>query len=504
MDHFSGVTCANVGGAPKITEVKPVPVEKIMRSIGADQKCVTEATNENSTFNSEMKVGALFASAKAEMSGTKMKDTKRSWGCNQVAADVKDINNSIQRISCSLSQTSTETALSASSGAKVTIKATLDPQLAAFNDKMVSRAQNTLDMLLSIPPPANPTRRQAQVLEQRLQVANDAVTTAITVAGRNGAVLMTNSQVTAKSTGKFRVMAEASLSQIEEVKRESVKVSKITAENKIQRSIGANAIPQSTRELIHQKIDNSQIDTETSIAQTINSTKATVESTSNVILEGNVIDLVDSKVTATVAIDIAVTNITRSAMELGTAVADEIVNEAVSRRETDETVAGLDKLQEALNKSDSPGGGGGGGIMKIVLVVGGIIALLFIISQMGGGGDDDDDESSVGSDRGQNDRGGDDGYDRGGGEDRGGYDDRRGGEDRGGYDDRGGGEDRGGYDDRGGGEDRGRYDRGAGDAIRMFQDSSTKRLRDAKSLKKGASRLLAGVVNAQMKNRRRV
>lgn len=165
-------------------------------------------------------------------------------------------------------------------------------------------------------------------------------------------------------------------------------MARISAENHVKRQIGTNALPQSTRELIHKKVNDISNDIETSVAQAINTTTAHVNSKSHVILRANNIEKIGGSITAHAAIDMAVSNITESALELGKTIAEETVSESLSRRSSDESVAGLDDLQQQLNQAHLTAGKAHEGInfAMIVAALGGVIVLGLVVSKMGGSG----------------------------------------------------------------------------------------------------------------------
>jgi len=363
-NSFGGVGCQSNGApSPETPEMAMRNLPNLAENIGMSETCVREGESmfksRSSTKTTSVSVGpfGMFGGGKGTGSEASTDATARflEKGCGNFLVDTKNILNSMSRIHCTLSQSASESSVATNASAQVYISVNTPPEVMMRLADMVTMQQQSLDRLVSdsnLPP--------ATVTELYKTLSNNIAQTQKTL-NNYGSINISGSSVRAKANIKIKSVNSNTQDVAKNVVSDYKAITRATVENNIQKELGAQAMEGSVKQLIDERIETREEDITNDITQTLSASKVNVSSASRIdIVSSGSVTLVDTEVDANVAIDIAVSTITTSAIQIGKAISSQILSEAASSTTNTTKSEGLEELQKALGETAVAGIEAGG------------------------------------------------------------------------------------------------------------------------------------------------
>jgi len=373
------------------TGCKPAPLgesdedqrlAEILESMGMNQECKQKARTTTATASASMNATCPFGSVGGQMSASAMDNSMEQSGCGMLSATLTNLNNSQQAETCSKTSVSNETTIAVSANAKITIE-TLDP-----TDAQNALYREMMGMFLSAYIAETNPESKARIGDNMLSLS----------AKNDRSISITNSTLVAEANVDMVTKISNHTTLASNMASEFESMTAVKAENEMAVQLGVNALSPNTKQLINQKMKNSNKQMVTVLADIISNTGVTSDGNSGIVITApGKINITGSTITANTTMNIVNQLMNETASSLGQAISASVISDVSSSLKADGKSAGLDDLQRALGATISDAINAGKVEMDyswIMYLVGGAIALALIgvvaKSMMGGKGSSDE------------------------------------------------------------------------------------------------------------------
>lgn len=395
---FAGIGC-EAGHFPTETgETNGKNTQKMAALLGMNKTCERVAATKASTQSSS---GGFQSSTSAELgpfgmlgkighsmgsnwqdSATALDTSFREAGCGNFMVDSKTILDSVKNISCTLTETLSESTVGANAAASVSIRIVPDP---GVEQRVMNLQRDTLNASIAM------ATMGQRALAQRMSLSYDLMAKANV---KRGTIDITNTTIRTKAGVGVRQLNQASITQAAAIHEESKKIAKTTANNLLQQHSGAMALQNNVKSLVDTKFTSLREDFNADVDRMISRTNVSSTGSASIEIVAPVaIALRDSVLSSEVLVDVVATSVAATSIELGKTIASELLTEAASYSSTSQENKGLEALQDsmaagntALLRAQNEGLwnmniGALGGVQSVLLLVG-IAAVCFAVLRM--------------------------------------------------------------------------------------------------------------------------
>jgi hypothetical protein len=347
---LKGISCQKSGALPQQTpKMLEDNVESLGKSLGMDKECVRSSSllAKQSAQSGSMKVGPFGLGGKAKWAKSNSSVDKKfnERGCGNLILDSKKILNAASRMNCTLNSTASESSIAtnASSTVEITVSEAASDKQAERLEKLMARTQDRITMVHISDASEKSKKAAVGALQSSLADLKDSY-------DQIGVLNIRGSTIRAKAGVKIKSITKATASQTKKIEESYNTITAAAAENAVKQHLGESASQASTKKLITQQIENRSEDVRNDISTTLTESKVSVNASGKIKLTApKAINLVDTTVDASVAIDIAVSAMAGNAMQLGRTIGSDIASEIMSKNRTDQKADGVDTVQDSMN-----------------------------------------------------------------------------------------------------------------------------------------------------------
>lgn len=385
---------------PPSREQQTEDISKMLNSMGASQKCKSAFQNSVDTSLKKADVAVAVASmggvgggtASATESSNKIAESLKKEGCSDVFANISQQMSSQQAILCSLNNTTTTTNLTGSESATIKI---MQPTPTKAQLHLRELALKNLTAPGPMPQPM-PWMRD----ERTYRLATEAWTRMGEIHRREmdsimGKVTITNTNFKNKTDQKMQTVSNLSAVKAEDINTHFKEAAKAQALNDLKNKSGLGSDSPELKSLVTSKIDSRNQEVTTSVNNSINSMSLGTSADNSFILKVNgPLNLDNVTIDQYAHARLMSNNVLKSAANLGSSVANEILQESATTNHSEKESEGQGDLmkkildgQHQLSKDNAAGVeafwktvGGIGNMMIIGLLVVGLVVLMFFPS----------------------------------------------------------------------------------------------------------------------------
>ena len=308
----------------------------IAKSMGMSKECKQEADSAAASFQESAAGSALFAKVSESVSGTAQASHMTSSGCGNQIAQLNDFESNKNNAQCSMNSVKNQQTLNVKNRQNISFKTLPNPADTAIANEIITLCANSPSAALK----DNGICAHANSLLEQIINAGSINIDNSTIENKINNTLTSSTQLSSESA------SQVAASFNDQVKQ--------AATNAIKQTLGTDALPTNTKQLIDQKTKDNQ--------QTIN------DAINNVISNNNIsqgadqaltfesvgpITIKDSNIGQDFVLKMSADSLTRSATSIGMKIASSIVNDASSDASDDNKVNGQDDLAKALGDANA-------------------------------------------------------------------------------------------------------------------------------------------------------
>ena len=401
---MGSATCDDQVPAPIDRETFERDIAEIQKSMGMDQKCERESSVrtkewfERNQVQGSMSLGFLGPSMNVGVdstnAGNELNATSSDSGCGTAILDSVRILNSTRNINCIMQNTTTETTVSASAGASISIRI-IEGETEARLERIAAQQISAAEKMFMMG-----RKAEGEVFLNKSMAATKAMS-------KRGTINIRGSTLRASVQTDIKILSVTELTSNQDFQTnlEDMIKSKATAE--VTHNVGQVPSAENVRKVIDREYENEQENILASVTNTLNKMVVDSSNTSNIVIEApNEINLENTVVDANVHLNIQLEAITAMTTDFANSIATKVRvdNLSMTKQEREEqglpdmsldhlkdTIAAGGTFADALGALQTTGIGGaiqalgGTGQMFVVLaVIGAVGAVLTAV--LGGGG----------------------------------------------------------------------------------------------------------------------
>ena len=390
--------------------------QDLMKSMGADQKCVKaaetwgEQNSKSGNFYARGSIQAGWGAASAEAeAGGGFQDSSLSFGnkmneegCGTFVVNATKQSTNIKKIQCTIQKAQNTSEVGVSGTNTITFRTTaLTPQ--EVNEKAKLLGEVNQNYVANIPRPI--MRDYSELLstksitaqEAKEMLAQDQTNWAnsrdslINNIGKSYSrdINFKNGSITQSITGKIKILNSLSANESQTIENAMKDISKAVAEQQVEQTAGLNAQTPQTKSVVDINIQKNENLSSTAINSKIQSIKQQIAMSNNLTIDiaGN-INFDNVNINQSIILDVVAESLIASAISAGVKAATEIVTDTSTMSKLKTESKGLDDLVKAQGEANAaaikagkvgPVGAPqfGAGFGSII----GIVAVLYIIQK---------------------------------------------------------------------------------------------------------------------------
>ena len=315
-------------------------VDALADSLGANQECIQQAhsaSGSSSSGSSSMFHSNAESSQFAESSSYQQ-------GCSSVFMDTKTIVDKTRSMNCTLSQSAAETSATVSANASITVKVTTDPEYEAILAETYNKALEEYNALAALCITSNSNLTECLQAIVSMKPVN--------VLAESGIIRMSNTDLKVSTTTKMNMITQNTSQAVNSVKEDFTDIVTTAAANALEQTTGFQSLNENTKTAISQIVDTRSEDIDNNITQVLTHTKLNVSNNSAVVIEAPRSIIMDNvTISANIAIDIASSCLTSSAIELGKEIAATVMKDTTSNNSSLTDTAGAEDFVEEVGNA---------------------------------------------------------------------------------------------------------------------------------------------------------
>lgn len=355
------LNCKNSTPIIKDPKQQATDVKTLLKRMGADQECVSKLTNGSNWGSTS---GAMFGEAKAGPGGFLGKasfggnfqssqggiiDTKEHSGCGTLIADASDIITSMNRINCSLSETTNEVGASGNARASVRIEVDASPEAAI----LLKEERDSLTQLMRENNEWIAKATTDSAIRSLTEQNKDHSAALKALADSVGVIEIRGSVITVDANVKVKTISQNVDTHIQKTKEDVKKVARSAAMSKLTQTAGVNAKTENVKQLVQRKVDDRSTDIENMMKRNMLQTKIKSNATGEIILSSyKKIAITNTRLTATSIIDQATSSMVTASIDIGKEIAKDILMEVETKSEVSTAHAGLEAQIKAMGDAN--------------------------------------------------------------------------------------------------------------------------------------------------------
>jgi hypothetical protein len=389
--------------------------QDLMKSLGADEKCVKAATTfgqNNSTSgkayvrgSTQAGYGAIAAEGEAgaafQNSSFAFQNAMNESGCGTYVVNATKQSTNIKKVQCSIqkAENQSEVGVNASNNIKILTKgltpeenssrerllALITSNYADSNPKPTINYDKFIEKGLTVPDSVNEAiLKQQKLWEEGRQSLINGINRSY-----SRDLNMTNTTINQTITGKIKLISSLSAQETQNIESATKAISKSVAEQEIAQKSGLNALSPNIKSITDTNIQSNENISGTAINSKIQSIKQQITASNDINIEvAGSINMENVKFDQNIILDVAAESIIASAIQAGMKAATEIITDTASMTKIKTESAGLEDLVKAQGEANaaaisaatiSPFGPPtmiSGGILGVLIALGGGYILL--------------------------------------------------------------------------------------------------------------------------------
>jgi hypothetical protein len=390
--------------------------QDLMKSMGADEKCVKAAqtwgsqASKSANFYARGSAEAGWGAAKVEAeTGGGFQDSSQSFGntmsesgCGTYVVNATKQSTNIKKIQCTIQKAQNTSEVGVSGTNTITFRTTaLTPQEVGEKAKLLSDVNQ--NYVANIPRPKmddysalllakaiTPQEAKEMLAEDQKQWANsrDSLINNITKSYSRD-INFKNGSITQSIQGKIKILNSLSAQESQTIENAMKDISKAVAEQQLEQTAGLNASTPNSKSTVDVNIQKNENLSSTAINSKIQSIKQNIAMSNNLTVDiaGN-INFDNVNINQSIILDVVAESLIASAISAGVKAATEIVTDTSTMNKMKTESKGVEDLVKAQGEANAaainagkvgPLGPGqySTGFSSII----GVLAILYIIQQ---------------------------------------------------------------------------------------------------------------------------
>jgi hypothetical protein len=336
------VTCENGGyAALPPPEQQQKQISEALNALGADAKCKRDFQSRYSSGNFEASASAMFGLLRAGASGGFQENSmsNSSEGCGALDMTMSQMLSSHNNMNCAINKTENLSCNSVTAGARVTVKPfPVSEEEKARIDKNIERLTTATSNL-----GLNPNEYSVKLAEMNLKTIES-------LNKSKGYLKMKNSTLKASGSLVMKSITTTTDSTMQTLQTESKKMTSAAAEYDITKKLGVGAsVDENTKRVIDNKVEEYSNTINTSIREAVTRSQVDVKNDSTVeIIVPQFAILEGLTLSADTQVDLVLSSLSTSSVELGQQIANEVVTETMTKTKSQLEADGQEDLAKAL------------------------------------------------------------------------------------------------------------------------------------------------------------
>lgn len=309
-----------------------------MRSMGADEKCVSSFHNKYSSVTGSAGASIPFATVTASLNADSQSSGDSSSGCSDVMVQAMHQVQTSHNISCSIHDSNASNASSQAANAKITLKVDDSGTTALISNLLAQQkafvtsnpAPNTLDLMM------NYYGSQIKSLRASMPQLN-----------------ITNSTLRASASSDMRVASSVGQQQVQDIAQHFKSTVAASAENELKKVAGYGAQSgRNVKQLVDQSMEDNKTTVTDAISKVCNKLSSKNASNGDITIVSNVsINIKDATLDADAVAMLQGRMITKSAQQLGQKFAQDLIQQATGTNSSKSKTKGIDALAKQLGEN---------------------------------------------------------------------------------------------------------------------------------------------------------
>ena len=337
-DTVSDIPISGTSDACKPTTAKEATDDaaNIAKSMGMSQECKLEADSAAASFQESAAGSALFAKVSESVSGTAQAAHMTSSGCGNQIAQLNDFESNKNNAQCSMNSVTNKQTLDVTNKQNISFKTVPNPADTAIAQEIITLCSNSPSAALK---DNGICAHATSLLEQIINA---------------GSINIDNSTIENKIDNTLTSSAQLSSESASQVAASFNEQVKQAAANAIKQTLGTDALPTNTKQLIDQKTKDNQQTINDAINNVISNSTVSQGADQALIFESTgPITIKDSTIEQDFVLKMSADSLTRSATSIGMKIASSIINDVSSDASDDNKVNGQDDLAKALGDANA-------------------------------------------------------------------------------------------------------------------------------------------------------
>lgn len=355
--------------------------QDLMKSMGADEKCIKSADTwgeQNSSSGNfyargSMEAGWGAARAEAEVGGG-FQDSAQSFGnkmnesgCGTYVVNATKQSTNIKKIQCTIQKAQNTSEVGVSGTNTITFRTTaLTPQEAVEKSKLLSEVNQ--NYVANIPRPTindysallmtkaiTAQEAREMMVEDQKQWANsrDSLINNISKSYSRD-INFKNGSITQSIQGKIKILNSLSAQESQTIENSMKEISKAVAEQQLQQTAGLNSSTPNTKSAVDINIQKNENLSSTAINSKIQSIKQQIAMSNNLTVDiaGN-INFDNVNINQSIILDVVAESMIASAISAGVKAATEIVTDTSTMNKLKVESKGLEDLVKAQGEANA-------------------------------------------------------------------------------------------------------------------------------------------------------
>lgn len=391
MSDLFGTNCSSGAPQPVSYQATKDQVSETLKSLGADDTCIQaaeNAMNEHSTsgqMSGSASVGFLANAsfdAAFQTSGLSVEDSMYQEGCQRLFFNATQVVNNIQNIACAVNNTATETSETMTVNSSVSMVGDDSGYAEALrlHNARIANLTASSERLANV----------SEVLSLRMI---DMIEQAQLSTPRRSSFRMVGGGIKVSATAKVKKVATTELSTNMDVTTNLEEIVQHTIDTQTEENLGRNGLSENVKDVAMQNFQSNKTDMMSNITNTAAKSQVEVNANGSITIKvAEEISLTDVFIDSSVEVNLAVSAMVSSAMDLGKELAMSAIAEVTNSSTRTTEVEGLSDIIDSLGNSKNTAldisgknfneqrktnlEGGMGGILQLVAAaVVGLVAL---------------------------------------------------------------------------------------------------------------------------------
>ncbi len=301
-------------------------IGKIAESLGMDEKCTTSAKYQNELLKSNSSSKSLFGKRKTSSSEKSTNSASfTTEGCDSSLAEINTYESNRVNQQCNLMKATNTSAIGVNNNQTITIKAVSDPTLKPLLANLWKSIEAQKADLAKNADRLGYDSPQVKFLQRAVEEDQDFFSK---LSATSGSIIIDDSSITNKSGTNIASELQIETSVSSSLATDYIDQVKKTAEQTIQQHTGDASLPNNTKQLIDEEVNNNLTTINKSINEIIAKSNITVENNQNITLSAYSVKITNSNLENNINVEIAVKDVIKAASTLGTIIGKNIISGA--------------------------------------------------------------------------------------------------------------------------------------------------------------------------------